>query len=69
MEKVYTLRERWMDAFKDARYDLWDKNTLQIEINACKEFIEIYTEKNYEIEVEKLTLKVEYLEKIKSSMR
>lgn len=61
---VYTMEQRWQDAFNDAMYHLWSKETLQIELKACQLGIEEYRELGYPIEVERLTLKVAHLDKI-----
>lgn len=64
-KKTYTAEQkRLLELWKEKRYDLWSKETLEIEVKACEEFIPEYREMGYTSEVERLELKVEYLQKI-----
>lgn len=63
-EQVRTMEERWQEALDDGMYHLWSMNGLEIEREACLEFIDTYTRLGYSTEVERLTLKVKHLDKI-----
>lgn len=62
-DKVYTLKQQWLDAW-NTQYPHWDVETLEIELRYCAMRIETYIELKYPTEVERLTLKSEYLSKL-----